>query len=77
MSDLLVAHTHTEIARAEAAARERRRLARIARDERTCSSTEKRTVRDGAGTPPGCASYYADFMAEQAAGAAPDEQGGG
>jgi len=40
VSDPLVAHTHMEIARAEAAARERRRLARIARDERTCSSTE-------------------------------------
>ena len=38
---------NTEIARAEAVARERVRLARIARDQRTCSSTEKRTVRDG------------------------------
>jgi hypothetical protein len=66
----------TALARARAAARERARLARIARDQRTCTSAEKRTVRDGSGTPPGCA----DYAAQRAAAAqqqADDSSGGG
>ena len=55
----IIAGANAEIARAAAAKRERERLARIARDQRTCSSDEKRTVRDGGGTPPGCAEYAA------------------
>jgi hypothetical protein len=58
------------IAKAAAAARERRRQARIARDARTCTSAEKRTVRDGGGTRPGCATYAAE-RAQQAAEDAP------
>lgn len=63
----MLASANARIAQAEATARERRRLARIARDQRTCSSAEKRTVRDGAGTPAGCASFAAELAAEQAA----------
>lgn len=55
------------IARQHAAARERRRLARIARDQRTCSAGEKAAVRDGSGVPPGCATYAADLAARRAA----------
>src|SRR6185503_19587893 len=54
------------IARAKAAARERERLAAIARDNRTCSRSEKTAVRDGAGTPTGCATYAADLAARRA-----------
>lgn len=71
----VLANANAGIARAEAAARERRRLARVARDARTCSSAEKRTVRDGAGTPAGCAGFAAELLAEQAAEA--EEQTGG
>jgi hypothetical protein len=58
---------NAEIAKAAAAARERRRLARIARDAQTCSSSEKRAVRDGAGTPTECATYAAGLVAKSAA----------
>ncbi len=57
---------NAKIAAAAAAERERRRLARIARDQRTCSSDEKHTVRDGAGTPAGCATYATALAAKRA-----------
>src|SRR5689334_5513951 len=63
----VLARARAAIARQEAAARERRRLARIARDQRTCSSAEKGTVRGGDGVPPGCATYAADLAARRAA----------
>jgi hypothetical protein len=65
----------TKIAAATAAARERGRLAAIARDARTCSSTEKATVRNSAGTPAGCATYAADLAARRAARKAEDASG--
>ena len=46
----VIAAVDTRIAQAKAAER-------IARDQRTCTSAEKRAVRDGAGTPPGCETY--------------------
>jgi hypothetical protein len=54
------------IAKANAAAAERRRLAEIARDARTCTSGEKATVRNDGGTPAGCASYAADLAGRRA-----------
>jgi hypothetical protein len=57
---------NAKIAAAAAAERERQRLARIARDQRTCGSDEKQTVRDGTGTPPGCATYAANLAAKRA-----------
>jgi len=63
----VLARARAGIARQEAAARERRRLARIAHDQRTCSASEKSTVRDGNGVPPGCATYAADLAARRAA----------
>ena len=53
----IITSADAELAKAAAAKRERERLARIARDQRTCSSAEKRTVRAGGATPPGCADY--------------------
>ena len=58
----IIRSANAQIARAAAAKRERQRLAQIARDERTCSAAEKRTVRGDGGIPPGCA----DFAARQA-----------
>ena len=62
----------------EARKREQARLARIARDNRTCTSSEKSTVRYGGGTPAGCSDYAIDLAnrraeraAEEAAAAAP------
>jgi hypothetical protein len=52
-----------KIAAAEAAEHERKR---IARDARTCTSTEQQTVRDGARTPAGCATYASDLAARRA-----------
>jgi hypothetical protein len=40
-------------------ARERRRLAAVARDERTCTPDEKAVVDDGGAPPRGCAAYAA------------------
>lgn len=57
----------TAIAEARAAARERRRLARIARDQRTCTTSEKATVRVGGGVPAGCADFAAVLEARRAA----------
>jgi hypothetical protein len=57
---------NAKIAAAAAAERERQRLARIARDQRTCSGDEKQTVRDGAATPPGCATYASELAAKRA-----------
>jgi len=58
--------------------REQARLARIARDNRTCTSSEKSTVRYGGGTPAGCSDFAIDLAdrqagraAEEAAAAAP------
>jgi tetratricopeptide (TPR) repeat protein len=62
----LLKRANAEIARAEAAERERRRLARIARDARTCSSSEKATVRNNGGVPSGCATYAANLAARRA-----------
>jgi len=58
----IIRSANTQIARAAAAERERQRLARIARDQRTCSAAEKRTVRADGAVPRGCA----DFAARQA-----------
>jgi hypothetical protein len=55
----VLADAGTRIAAAKVAERERRRLAAIARDQRTCSSSEKSMVREGGGTPAGCATYAA------------------
>jgi hypothetical protein len=63
----VLARARVGLARVEAAARERRRLARIANDQRTCSSSEKAAVRGGDGVPPGCATYAADLAARRAA----------
>jgi len=62
----VLSSANAKIAAAKAAERERRRLARIARDARTCSSSEKSTVRNGGGTPAGCATYAADLAAKRA-----------
>lgn len=72
-SRTVLAGADAGIARVAAAERERRRLARIARDQRTCSKAEQRAVRDGAGTPPGCVAY----AAEQAVEAEAEDDGGG
>jgi hypothetical protein len=67
----VLASANAGIAKAEAAARERKRLARIARDARTCTATEKAAVREGASPPPaGCA----DYAAERAAAAAEKQE---
>jgi hypothetical protein len=63
----VLARARAGIARQEAAARERRRLARIAHDQRTCSSSEKTAVRGGDGVPPGCATYAADLQSRRPA----------
>jgi hypothetical protein len=63
----VLASATAKIDAAKAAERERERLARIARDARTCTSAEKATVRGGAGTPAGCATYAANLMARRAA----------
>jgi hypothetical protein len=60
-------HADAAIAEARAAARERRRQAAIARDERTCTGPEKDTVRAGGGVPAGCAAFAADLEARRAA----------
>jgi hypothetical protein len=62
----VLARAQAGIAKQKAAAREKRRLARIARDQRTCSSGEKAAVRGGDGVPPGCAGYAADLQARRA-----------
>jgi hypothetical protein len=54
------------IASADAQAAAARERARIARDRRTCSAAEKRTVREGGGTPPGCAGYVPPQPEEEA-----------
>lgn len=72
----VLTRANAAIAKAEAAARERRRLARIARDQRPCSSAEKRTVRDAGGVPAGCTTYAAEYAAKQAA-KAEEESGDG
>ncbi|RKQ84984.1 hypothetical protein C8N24_6615 [Solirubrobacter pauli] len=74
-SRTVLAGADAGIARVAAAARERRRLARIAHDQRTCSKAERRAVRDGAGTPPGCVAYAAEQAAEVEA--EPADNGGG
>lgn len=66
----IVASARAGLARAAAARRERLRLARIARDARTCSSSEKRTVKDAGGVPAGCATYAAALARRRAAEAA-------
>jgi hypothetical protein len=58
----IIRSANAQIARAAVAERERQRLARIARDQRTCSAAEKRIVGADGGIPPGCA----DFAARQA-----------
>jgi hypothetical protein len=59
----LISSANAGIAQERAEALERRRLARIARDERTCSSSEKGTVEAGAGVPAGCTGYAAELQA--------------
>lgn len=63
----VLARARAGIAKQKAAERERQRLARIAHDQRTCSSSEKAAVRDGNGAPPGCATYAADLATRRAA----------
>lgn len=58
------------LAAARARKRERARLARIARDNATCSSSEKSTVRYGGGTPAGCSQYAIDLADRRARRAA-------
>jgi hypothetical protein len=58
------------VATADARIAEARAAARLARDQRTCSAPEKATVRAGAGTPLGCATFAADLAARRAAQAA-------
>jgi hypothetical protein len=43
-----------------------RAAAILARDQRTCTASEKATVRDGGGVPAGCATFTADLAARQA-----------
>lgn len=74
-SRAVLAGADAGIARVAAAERERRRLARIARDQRTCSKAEQRAVRDGAGTPPGCEAYAAEQAPEPEL--EPEDDGGG
>src|SRR3954471_5748743 len=71
----VVSAAEAELAKAQAAERERRRLARIARDQRTCSRGEKQTVRDGNATPAGCATYAAELAARRAAEQAETDTG--
>jgi tetratricopeptide (TPR) repeat protein len=56
----------TKIAEQRAAARERRRQARLARDRRACTSAEKHLVRTGSGTPAGCTDFAAQLAAREA-----------
>jgi hypothetical protein len=76
-SRTVLASANAGIEQEAAAKRERVRLARIARDQRTCSSAEKRTVRDGLGTPAGCTTYAVDYAAKQAAKAEEAPEDGG
>jgi hypothetical protein len=69
----VLARADAGIARARAAERERRRLARMARDQRTCDGGEKATVRDAGTVPPGCATYAADLAARRTARAAEEK----
>lgn len=62
----LIADADEGIAAARAAARERRRAARLARDLRTCTVGEKDTVQVGGGVPAGCETYAADLAARRA-----------
>jgi hypothetical protein len=55
----LIATANEKIAAARAAAI-------LARDQRTCSATEKATVRAGGGVPAGCSPFAADLAAQQA-----------
>jgi hypothetical protein len=76
----VLAKANAGVARVRAVERERRRIARVARDQRTCSAGEKSTVRGGGGTPPGCATYAAALAAKRTARAAesdcdPDYEG--
>jgi hypothetical protein len=61
----LISTANAEIARERAEALERRRLAQVARDERTCSSSEKGTVQAGGGVPAGCTAYAAELQARR------------
>jgi hypothetical protein len=61
----LISAANAEIAQARAEALERRRLARIARDESTCTTSEKSTVQAGAGVPAGCTEYAAELQARR------------
>jgi hypothetical protein len=62
----VLSSANAKLAAAKAAERERQRLARIARDARTCTSAEKGTVRNGGGTPPGCVTYASDLAKRRA-----------
>jgi hypothetical protein len=55
----LITHADTEIAAA-------REAARIARDQRTCTRTEKAAVRAGAGVPAGCDMFAAELASRRA-----------
>ena len=63
----LIRTADAQAAAERAEAEERRRLAAIARDQRTCSMTEKNAVDDGAPTPPGCDTYAAQVADDAAA----------
>jgi hypothetical protein len=55
----LITHADTEITAA-------REAARMARDQRTCTGTEKGTVRAGGGVPAGCDTFAAELAARRA-----------
>jgi hypothetical protein len=55
----LITHADTEIAAA-------REAARLALDQRTCTGTEKATVRAGGGVPAGCNTFAAELAARRA-----------
>ena len=65
-----VPEAKTVMATAKTRLAEKRRAAALARDIRTCDSREKRTVRNGGGTPNGCTDYATTLAADRAAKAA-------
>jgi hypothetical protein len=62
----VLSQANAGIARERAAARERRRLARIAHDLRTCTAGEKADVRIGNGVPAGCSAFAVQVEARRA-----------
>jgi len=63
------------IADAEAALAAERERRRRERDARTCSSAERRLVRSGAATPPGCEDYAAELAVPEQPDCHPSYEG--